>query len=181
MKSFDLENASQELPRANVATAAASASAGINVGNGSANLREKNSVAASTTENKEWTIDIKRDAPAGEPQFTATLVFSLDIQDGVVTGQVWNGVDREFLSAVNGTCKPVPGLNQSIVALEFQWGSVNMTLRGTMVETDTVTFTGRYTASALTTLPTTPSSRTDRPYLMAPGDGDTGSGTGQQT
>lgn len=180
MKSFDLENVSQELPRANVATAAASSSAGIDPSNGSANLREKSSAATSTTENKEWTIDIKRDAPAGEPQFTATLVFSLDIQDGVVTGQVWNGIDREFLSAVSGTCKQLPDLNQSIVALEFQWGSVNMTLRGTMVETDTVTFTGRYTASALTTLPTPPS-RTDPPYRMAPGDGDTGSGTGQQT
>lgn len=172
MKSFDTENVSQEMPRVSVATAA---SAGINPSNGSANSREKSSVTTST-ETKEWTIDIKRDAPAGAPQFTATLVFRLDIQDGVVTGQVWNGVDREFLSAVTGTCKALPGLNQSIVALEFQWGSVNMTLRGTMVETDTVTFTGRYTASA-----TTPPSQTDPPYSMAPGDGDTGSGTGQQT
>jgi len=181
MKPFEVENVSQELPRASMAVAGATAAAGINASNGSASVGEKNAVATSIVENKEWTIDIKRDAATGEPEFAATLVFRLDMENEVVTGQVWNGIDRQLLSTVKGTRKPLPGLNESFVALEFEWGDVIMTLSGTMTESDTVSFNGRYRATALTTLHAQDKSGTDSPYPMAPGDGDTGSGTGQQT
>jgi hypothetical protein len=134
-------------------------------------------------ENKEWTIDIKRDSPV-EPQFAATLVFSLNDQDGVVTGQVWNGIERKLLSDVSGTHKPLPGAEHWFMALEFKWGDVNMSLSGVTVETpETVLFNGRYRASTLTPERSNGKKEEDLDVLplMAPGDGDTGSGTGQQT
>ena len=59
--------------------------------------------------------------------------------------------------------------------LEFKWGNVNVTLFGVTVETpQTVLFNGRYRAAASDGGGETPDRR-------VPGDGDTGTGTGQQT
>src|SRR5690242_20757460 len=146
-------------------------------------MREEHLVATRIVENKEWTIEIKRDSQPGEPPFVATLVFSLNAQNELVTGQVWDGIAHRFLSMVKGTYKPLPGAEESFLALEFKWGKVNVTLSGVTVETsETVVFTGRYRASALTGAVSNGNSETlDGESPMAPGDGDTGSGTGQQT
>ena len=73
-------------------------------------------VATSTVENKEWTIEIRRDSKPDEP-FTAILVFNITSQNGVVTGEVWEGIDRKFLSAVTGTHNPLPGTNPGLWSL----------------------------------------------------------------
>jgi hypothetical protein len=70
------------------------------------------------------------------------------------------------------------------MALEFTWGNVNMVLSGTTVKTpETVFFDGRYTASAAsaTLVATNSPIGMRRISSMAPTDGDTGTGTGQQT
>lgn len=178
--SLELENiVVRELPRAKAAAVGAAGCAGIDVTNGAINMTERHAVATSPVETKEWTIEIKRDLQPGESPFVATLVFDLNAQNEVVTGKVWDGIDRRFLSTVKGTHKPLPGFEQSFMELEFKWGKVNVALSGVTVETaDTILFSGRFRASASSNgKPDTE----DGVALMAPGDGDTGSGTGQQT
>lgn len=173
----------QGLPRAKAAAAAVSASsARIDATNGATKMREQQAVATST-EAKEWTIEIKRDSQPGKPPFTATLVFNLNAQNEVITGQVWDGVERRLLSTVKGTHKPLPGAAQSFMALEFKWGQVNVALLGVTDETaETIHFTGRYRATAVPRDKSKGKSETmDGVSPLEPGDGDTGSGTGQQT
>lgn len=146
-------------------------------------MTEKHAVATSPVETKEWTIEIKRDSRPAEPQFVATLVFNLNAQNEIVTGQVWDGVESRLLSTVKGTHKPLPGAEQSFMALDFKWGKVNVALFGVTVKTpETVLFTGRFRAIALTVAELNGNSeRLEDPSPMGPADGDTGSGTGQQT
>jgi hypothetical protein len=182
--SLELENiVGQGLPRAKAAAANAPRSAGIDFTNGAIKMREKHSVATSPVETKEWTIEIRRDPQPAEPQFVATLVFDLNAQNEIVTGQVWDGVERRLLSKVKGTHKLLPGTEQSFMSLEFKWGNVNVALSGVTVKTpETVLFTGRFRAIALTGAELNGNSaRQEDPPPMGPGDGDTGSGTGQQT
>lgn len=136
----------------------------------------------SPVQNKEWTIEIERDSQPGRPTFVATLVFRLNTQNGVVTGQVWDGVERRLLSSVTGTHKPLPGADSWFMALEFKWGDTNVALSGVTVETpETTLFRGRFRASGTSTKDTEENPVVVTPPLMVPGDGDTGSGTGQQT
>lgn len=182
--SLELENlVVQELPRTKAVAVGTAGSARIDITHGATKMTEKNSVAASLVQTKEWTIEINRDAQPGVPAFTATLVFDLITQNEVVTGKVWDGVERRFLSTVKGTHKRLPNSEQLFLELEFKWGTVNVSLSGVTEETpDTIHFNGRYRASALTggTSNGKPDSQ-DGVALMEPGDGDTGSGTGQQT
>jgi len=177
--SVELSNiVSQELTTARAAAASSVGSGRINVMNETLKVREEPSVATSTVENKEWTIEIKRDPQPGEPPFEATLVFNLNIQNGVVSGEVWDGVEHQFLSTVTGTLKPLPGVENGFLALEFNWGNVSVALSGVTVETpDTVLFSGRYRTSGSSQNTSIDMAETP----MAPGDGDTGTGTGQQT
>ena len=182
--SLELENiVVQELPRAKAAAVGSAGSARIDVTNGATKMTEKHAVATSPVETKEWTIEIKRDSQPDEPPFAATLVFDLTPRNEVVTGKVWDAVDRRFLSTVKGTHTPIQGSPQSFMELEFKWGKVNVALSGVTEATpNTILFNGRYRASALTdgTSNGKPKSQ-DGVALMEPGDGDTGSGTGQQT
>ena len=175
VRSVELSNIVSE--RLTTARAAAASSVGggrINVMNETLNVSEERPVATSTVEMKEWTIELKRDPQPGKPSFGATLVFNLSIQNGVVSGEVWDGIERRFLSTVTGTHKPLPGTGNRFLALEFNWGNVKLALSGVTVETpETVLFTGRYKASRITA--------SDTPTPLTPGDGDTGTGTGQQT
>ncbi|HEV7745467.1 MAG TPA: hypothetical protein VGO56_10765 [Pyrinomonadaceae bacterium] len=146
-------------------------------------MREKHSLPTSRVENKEWTIEISRDSQPGEQPFVAVLVFSLNAQNEVVTGEVWHGVERRFLSKVKGTHRPLPRSEQLFMSLDFNWGKVNVALSGITDETpETVLFTGRYRASALTGVASNGAEQSLALQAPAgPGDGDTGSGTGQQT
>ena len=136
---------------------------------------------AMTAATKEWTIEMKRDAKLGEESLFATLVFHLETQNGVVTGRVWEAVDLTALSTVRGTHQPSPNAESLFLSLEFTWGDVAVKLSGITTETPaTVFFSGRYTAvstfdgSVLSLDPLPPS-------MVIPADGDTGTGTGQQT
>jgi hypothetical protein len=181
---FELENAiSEGVTRARVAAASSMGAARIDRGNELLRPREERSMATITDDMKEWTIEIKGDSQPGEPPFTATLVFTLKTQDGVVTGEVWDGIRGQPLSTVQGRHEPLPGADHWFMELEFTWGNMNVALTGVTLETpETVLFSGRYKASsAAATAPHGRSPKGDIAPLMAPGDGDTGSGTGQQT
>src|SRR5262249_3326594 len=118
--------------------------------NASPEAKENSAIVPPTVDNKEWTIDIKGDSQPGQAPFTATLIFKLPVQDGAVTGEVWEGVTPQRLSNVTGTHKPLPGDDHWFMALDFMWGNVNITLFGVTVDTpETVLFNGRYKASAL--------------------------------
>jgi len=161
----------------------AAAAGSTNIINGASKVKGKGSLATSPEDLKEWTIELKRDSEPDEPPF-ATLVFRLDVQDGVVTGQVWEGIDRQFISTVTGTHEPLPDDEHWYMALVFTWGNVNMVLSGTTVKTpETIFFDGRYTASAASATLVATNSQIGMLSIssMAPADGDTGTGTGQQT
>ncbi|HEY6803977.1 MAG TPA: hypothetical protein VI306_10395 [Pyrinomonadaceae bacterium] len=165
------------------ADAEPTAQTNANVVNESSEGRKEEMLVTSIADNKEWTIEMKRDSQPGEPDFVAILVFRLDSQDGVVTGQVWDGVENQFLSKVKGTYKPLPGADPWFMALEFEWGNVDVSLSGVTVEaSNTVLFSGRYSTTA-TFKPSfkAKAGNMDNLPLKAPGDGDTGTGTGQQT
>ena len=192
--SIEVENiVEQQLTKVRAAAAGSSADDSTNVPNASPNASaavEAKAESATVTTNedlKEWTIEINRESQAGQPPFVATLIFNLTVRDGVVTGQVWDGVDRRLLSDVKGTHRPLPGDDHWFMTLDFTWGNVNVTLFGVTIETpQTVLFNGRFKANASpTALSKTPTGALDPnqtdPIPMAPGDGDTGSGTGQQT
>ncbi|HSE16266.1 MAG TPA: hypothetical protein VLB46_04390 [Pyrinomonadaceae bacterium] len=181
---FEFKNiVSQELTKAKAAVVGPDGGTTINVTNTPLKGRDKSSTLTTTLETKEWTIELKRDSSqTDEPPF-ATLVFRLDTQNGVVTGEVWNGIESQFISTVTGTHEPVPGDEHWLMRLEFVWGNVSVTLSGETVETpSTVLFNGRYTARALTAVASNGNTGPLKiPASMAPADGDTGTGTGQQT
>ena len=184
METFELENnVSNSLPRASAAAAGSASGASISVTNDSLNAKEHPSVETTAMENKEWTIELKRDSKPGKSPFEATLVFNLNAQNGIITGQVWEGTEPQLLSPVTGTYKPLPGDHRWLMTIEFKWGNVDVTLSGEAVETpDTVHFNGHYRARAFTAPATKDKGEAEDGSLpRAPGDGDTGTGTGQQT
>ena len=179
----ELENiVSQGLTRAKAAAASSACSTRVS-NDSSSKVRERRLAETSSLESKEWTIEIVRDLQADKPAFVATLVFSLSTQNGIVTGQVWDGIERRLLSTVNGTHQPLPGTDHWFLALEFKWGNVDVTLSGVTVETpETVLFNGRYRASASSAAALNQDlGLLGDPPSTDPADGDTGSGTGQQT
>lgn len=168
-----------------MAAGASSGSSAVQSGTTTKRLSRRVVDTAMTPATKEWTIEIRRDARTGDESFLATLVFHLETQNGVVTGRVWDGVDLTFLSDVRGTHQPSPAAESLFMSLEFTWGDKAVKLSGITTETPaTVFFSGRYTASVLTvsTFGVT-ASAVDLlpPSLVIPADGDTGTGTGQQT
>jgi len=164
------------------ATATAVGSGRINVMSEPARVIEQQSAPISTVP-KEWTIDLKGDPKPNQPAFAATLVFDLNIQDGVVTGQVREGVENRVLSSVTGTHQPLAGTDNGFLAIDFIWGNVDVALFGVTVETpETIHFSGRFKCTGLPGAASNGTAQNmDGTSPMAPGEGDTGTGTGQQT
>jgi hypothetical protein len=200
--SFVLESiVTRGLTKARVTGVSSASNSMINVTNQSKPGGQK-STMTSPVENKEWTIEMSGDSQSGKSPFSATLVFRLNTQDGIVTGEVWEGVEPRRLSKVSGTHQPLPSDAHWFISLDFQWGDVNITLSGVTLETsETVLFNGRYrvtAAGAVASRPVEPVATGGVPVALGragtfarnggdpvmplpPGDGDTGSGTGQQT
>jgi len=181
METFERENnISNSLPRASAAAAGSAASASINVNNDSLTVNQNGPVEPVEPESQEWTIVIKPDSQPGKAPFEATLVFDITTQNGIVTGQVSDGVEGRLLSTVTGTHTLSPDGSTGVMTLEFKWGDVNVTLTGDTSETpETVLFSGHFTARGV--VANGPKNKAGAPSLRAPGDGDTGTGTGQQT
>jgi hypothetical protein len=184
VETLELESGvSEGVPRARSVAATSTSPACIDFGNESTRPREDRSIATITEDAKEWTIQIKSDSRLGNPPLEATLIFTLTEQNGVVTGEVRDGVANQYLSQVQGIHQPLPNADHWFMELEFTWGNVNLAFTGVTLETpETVLFSGRYRArAAAATAPKRLPRTQSTSALMAPGDGDTGSGTGQQT
>ena len=173
----------REPAKAIAASANSSGGRSINVNIRSPLVSDRPPAPTTTVGITEWTIELIRDAHPNKLPFAATLIFNLTSQNGVVSGDVWEGIDRKFLSPVKGTHELKPGTESWFLTLQFRWGSVNVDLSGETVETPaTVLFNGRFTASASTEpVANNMTEPTEVIPPMGPGDGDTGTGTGQQT
>jgi hypothetical protein len=134
----------------------------------------RNVMACSGTE-KEWTFDTITDPRNGRPSKSATLIFCLKIDNGVITGSAFDGVSRERLSDVTGTSEPILDTGLSLMTLGFTWGPSDVMMAGFTFTTaaDITHFQGRFRAFHPFNAPIT--------LLDAPDPGDTGTGTGQQT
>jgi len=116
-----------------------------------------------------------------------TLFFQLNVAGAVITGDVFPSAGAR-LSAVTGSCQAVANQELSIIDLLFTWNGRNVALLG-LVHLDPVLarvkFKGRFRAFGAGQLNTERQIDRSGPsnFLVAipPDDGDTGTGTGQQT
>jgi len=127
---------------------------------------------------QEWTIETINDNSSERN----TLIFCLTIEGGTITGIVSerrNG-EMRFLSIVSGTDQPINTLNVSFRTLNFVWDTCRVILAGNAFLGSTPRrFSGRFAAFAIEGL--APAEDFDTVTIQSPGDGDTGTGNGQQT
>jgi hypothetical protein len=132
--------------------------------------------------NTTWTVVMTNDRTGQKD----TLSFSLVIAGGVIDNRssevflVPTGQNPIRLSAVSGTCLPVPTLATTISLLDmtFTWDGATVIMIGVAHgDFGTGKFTGRFRASK----PIDLAGPTTNALLAGPGDGDTGTGTGNQT
>ena len=151
--------------------------------NGSGPARTTDPALARMEENQEWTTEIIRESQPSQSEFRAILVFTLNAQNGIVTGTVSEGVGGRFISTVTGTYQPLPEVTYWFMTLDFKWGNTDMMVSGiTFDAPGTVRFVGRFRAIALAEVAATGDIRKfDIVADPDPGNGDTGTATGQQT
>lgn len=133
---------------------------------------------------QEWTIDTVTDPRRDRPSDRGTLVFCLSIDRGIITGEVADGVNGNFLSQVTGSQQSLGtiGLDAgaSLITLNFSKGSAQVAMSGVIFQRN---FRGRFTTfvGAAELAATVPFSRMAFAVPQTPGDGDTGSASGTQT
>ena len=155
-------------------------------GKGSGLTHESEIRIPETRETQEWTIQLNRESKASEAPFTAILVFKLSDQNGIVTGTVSEGIDGRCLSTVTGTHQSVAGVEARFMALDFKWGDKDIMVSGVTYKTpETEFFSGRFRAMVLTAVAAHAVigdvAAFDILPSTDPGNGDTGTATGQQT
>jgi hypothetical protein len=158
-------------------------------GNGTSNgsgVSESEIRIEETEEKQEWTIELIREPKPYETPFTAILVFKLSDQNGIVTGTVSEAIDARFLSTVTGTHQPLAGIEARFMALDFKWGDTDIMVSGVTYKTpETEFFSGRFRVLALTAVAANVVIGDVAEFGIAPGtdpgNGDTGTATGQQT
>ena len=134
---------------------------------------------------EEWTIETINDNSSERNK----LIFCLTVQPGttpgtaVITGIVSeiapNG-DTRFLSIVAGTDQRVDTLPTSLRTLNFVWDTCRVILAGNALLAATPRrFIGRFASFAVAGL--APAEDFDAVTIQSPGEGDTGTGNGQQT
>lgn len=138
---------------------------------------------------QEWTIKTKTDN-TGE---RGLLIFCLSIEGGKITGEVTeqpldanaNPVgDAVFLSEVSGTDQSLlPGSDIFFRTFNFTWGTSKVMMAGNaFLSTSPKTFDGRFTAFASAEMANEAAADSWGSITpQSPGDGDTGTGNGQQT
>ncbi len=134
---------------------------------------------------QEWTIDTVTDPRRDHPSERGVLVFCLSIDRGIITGEVADGINGDFLSEVTGTQQSLGtiGLDAgaSLLTLNFSKGPAQVAMSGVTFQRN---FRGRFTtfvgaAELAATAPFSGSMTFAVP--QTPGDGDTGSASGTQT
>ena len=132
---------------------------------------------------EEWTIRTLTDARPGRPTAEAFLVFRLSVDEGIITGEVSDGVSGQFLSEVNGTRQSLGplGLEESatLMTLNYSKETARVMMSGVIFERN---FQGRFTCFGAEQFAAAGLSRSLAIVLPQAGsDGDTGTGTGTQT
>jgi hypothetical protein len=131
---------------------------------------------------EEWTIAMISDSATNASE-QRIVVFCVDVNDGIITGEVTEVVNGEakLLSAVTGTHELLPGTNIAFRTFNFTSGSSRVMLAGNASLSSTPReFVGRYAAFASAQVAASAGGGSTAPQF-APGDGDTGTGTGTQT
>ena len=129
-------------------------------------------------ESKNWTIWFSNDKT---PTVFDPLFFELEVgTNGQITGQVFQGDFTQPLSEVTGLCEPIERPDGTLMRLRFTWDPVEVFLHGFTHTQGTIKkFKGRFIA--LTAMSDSDVKFETALLPLAPGDGDTGTGTGQQT
>lgn len=126
-----------------------------------------------------WTIWFSNDKT---PTVFDPFVFRLEVDvAGRITGDVFEGLDGTLpLSPVTGQCAPLPRPDGTLMQLQFTWGPVDILLFGFTHLSGVKRFKGRFIALNHIIVN---DARFAAPTLtpVIPGDGDTGTGTGQVT
>lgn len=135
---------------------------------------------ACTGEDREWTIEMASDTPENSIGIPGTLVFCLNNQGGIITGNVSRS-EGAFIGTVTGTHKLVfdsPALGFMSVGFKFN-GSDVMIAGATLTDDETTFFDGRF--QTFETNGNGTSSDSGEIPAVSFGNGDTGSSTGQTT
>lgn len=126
-----------------------------------------------------WRVNENAPQPV-PPVHLETLTFP-DLRvgaGGAITGEVFIGTTR--LAAVTGSCRPIARPDGNHLTLEFNWGPIDIFLVGYTHPVGAFTFfKGRFIALAHSGVAIALD-----PILTAltrPDEGETGTGTGQQT
>ena len=132
---------------------------------------------------EQWTIETVTDPRPNKPPVTATLVFCLSFDDGIISGEVADGISGDLLSDVSGKRESLGSLGldetASLMTLNYRNGQTRVMMSGVTFEKN---FRGRFTTYEAAELAATgPVSRLAVVLPQAGGDGDTGTGTGTQT
>ena len=132
---------------------------------------------------EEWTIRTITDAQPGRPSTEGFLVFRLSVDEGIITGEVSDGLSGEFLSSVNGTRQSLGPLgledSASLMTLNYSKETSRAMMSGVIFERN---FQGRFTCFGAEQFAAAGLSRSLAVVLPQAGsDGDTGTGTGTQT
>lgn len=142
---------------------------------------ERSNEMACTGEDREWTIEMASDTPENSVGIPGTLVFCLNNQGGIVTGQVSDVPDRTFISTVTGTHKLVFDSSAlGFMSLGFKFNGSDVMMAGaTLTDDETTFFDGRFQIFETNGNGTLTDS--DEIPAVTFGTGDTGSSTGQTT
>ena len=135
---------------------------------------------ACTGEDREWTIVMTSDTPGDSAGIPSPLVFCLNNQGGIITGQVSDGTEGTFIATVTGTHKFVfdsPAVG--FMSIDFKFNGSDVMMAGATLQDDETTFfDGRFQTFTNGNGTLTDSSEV---VTLTPGTGDTGSSTGQTT
>lgn len=141
---------------------------------------ERSNEMACTGEDREWTIVMTSDTPGDSAGIPSPLVFCLNNQGGIITGQVSDGTEGTFIATVTGTHKFVfdsPAVG--FMSIDFKFNGSDVMMAGATLQDDETTFfDGRFQ-----TFTNGNGTLTDSRDVvtLTPGTGDTGSSTGQTT
>ncbi|HET6976037.1 MAG TPA: hypothetical protein VFI24_06930 [Pyrinomonadaceae bacterium] len=145
--------------------------------------QRRNGAMACIDPKEEWTIRTLTDARPGRTSAEEFLVFCLSVDEGIITGEVSDGISGEFLSAVNGTRQSLGplGLDESasLMTLNYSKETTRIMMSGVIFERN---FQGRFTTFAAEQ-PAAAGVSSNLAIVLpqAGSDGDTGTGTGTQT
>jgi hypothetical protein len=125
----------------------------------------------------------KIDDPKGNPpEELEQLTFDIKLTNGVIDPAQSNVFLSDMrLSALSGTCQPVADPDGTAMTLFFTWDRIDVFMTGFTYIKGFKRFRGCWFAKTHTGALENEFDETLRAIVLGPGNGDTGSGTGQVT